>query len=64
MDFNEGHITEGCDRIFIIMSMIDDYLLEHPAVEMAGVKDDISIAINVLNDAHQKIGALDIDKGK
>lgn len=58
-DFNEGHIVEGLDRCHIIMSMIEDHLVEHPAVLKANVNTKILKAQALIMDAYQYIGALD-----
>lgn len=50
--FNDGHVVEACDRCHIIASMIDDFLIGHPAVIVAGEEVEMLIA-----DAQTKIVA-------
>jgi len=46
------HIHEFVDRIHIICSMIDDFLLEHPVAEKYNLRakiEDVQSALSALN---------------
>ena len=58
-EFNEGHIVEGVDRIHTIIVMIEELLIDHPAIVKAGVSHDILEAQEILTTAYQKVGMLD-----
>lgn len=62
-EFNEGHVMEGCDRLHIITSMIDDHLSEHPAIVKAGAQDEINEVMTILSDVYQKVGELNDNNG-
>jgi hypothetical protein len=57
-EFNEGHIVEGCDRLHVIQSNIDQFLVDHPAIVRAGCNDKIKKALELLSEAYQEVGAL------
>lgn len=57
--FNEGHITEGCDRCHTINIMLDELLTDHPAVVKAGQNLEIQRIMQRVAAVYQKIGALD-----
>lgn len=58
-DWNDGYIVEGCDRLFIISTMVEDHLLEHPAIIKSGAQNKIDKAHDLLLEAYQMVGALD-----
>ena len=60
-EFNEGHIIEGLDRCHTIMILMDEIIIEHPAVIKAGVNDDLLEAQGLIMKAYQAIGALSND---
>ena len=49
-EWNDGYITEGLDRTHILMSNMDDYLLDHPAIVKAGMNDNVKEAIELLSE--------------
>jgi hypothetical protein len=57
--FNQGHIIEGLDRCHIIMMMMEDLLMQHPAVLKADCSNKIAHANLLMMEAYQQIGALD-----
>jgi hypothetical protein len=59
VDWNDGYITEGLDRCHTIQVMLQELLVDHPAVLKAGVWTEISEASSRIFDAYQKIGDLD-----
>lgn len=60
-EFNEGHITEGLDRCNTIMLLIDELLVEHPAVLRVKSGEDLQTAFNIIMDIYQEIGGLSIE---
>jgi hypothetical protein len=59
--FNDGHIAEAQDRCHIVASMIDDHLIGHPAVIVAGEAVELLIAEaqGKIVEAYQLIGNLE-----
>lgn len=60
-DWNDGYITEGCDRCYTIMVMINELLDSHPSIKKANAEKDIEAATTSIMNAYQKIGALDCE---
>ena len=56
--FNEGHIIEGLDRVFIAQCNLDEFVLDHPAVMKAGCNQKVEEAIRLLAEVYQEIGQL------
>lgn len=57
------HYHEVLDRLHIINSMIDDLLLEHPAViENKKIMKKITKASDKLSEAYQATGVIIMDK--
>lgn len=53
---NQGHYSEVLDRLFIMISNIEDYLLAHPLVESSvELQDLIGSAQAKLADAYQSV---------
>ena len=60
---NPGHYHEMMDRLHIIMSIIDDHLLQHPVAKVnKDVRFQIEYALGQLWDAYQIAGKLDYEK--
>lgn len=59
VDWNDGYITEGLDRCHTIRMLIEELLVDHPAVLKAGVWTEVSEAASRIEDAYQMIGGLD-----
>lgn len=58
-EWNDGYITEGLDRTHILMSNMDDYLLDHPAIIKAGMNDKVKDVVDTLMTVYQAVGRLD-----
>lgn len=58
-EYNEGHTVEGFDRVYIINGMLEDLLLEHPAILAIKCEGDIEEIIIKLNKIYQKLGSLE-----
>ena len=58
VEFNDGHILEGCDRLHVAMSTISAHIDDHPAIVKAGAQSDIEQALASLMEAYQKVGSL------
>lgn len=58
-DWNDGYITEGCDRLHIIEGMMLEYLDGHPAIVKSEASEKINEARNLLHEAYQMVGALE-----
>lgn len=57
------HYHEVMDRLHLINSMIDEFLLEHPAViENKKIMKKITKASDKLSEAYQSIGVIAMDK--
>ena len=59
MEFNEGHIIEGLDRLHVINEMIDSFLIDHPAIVKAECGDKIAQAQELLYDSYQDVAGLE-----
>lgn len=55
-EFNKGHMLEGVDRINTVVGLIEELLINHPAILKTGVNDDIIKAQSILSEAYQKVG--------
>jgi hypothetical protein len=54
---NDGHYLELMDRLHIVMSNIDDHILNHPLTEInEDVKSKIDESLTLLFEAYQMIG--------
>jgi hypothetical protein len=59
IEINEGHYLELMDRLHVIMSTINDHILEHPlAEEQKEIQSLVEDAISNLWDAYQLVGGL------
>ena len=58
MKYNKGHDFEALDRVHILASMVQDFLLEHPAILEFGLQKDVGVIISKLGDLYQKLGGL------
>lgn len=59
-ELNDGHIHEALDRLHVVISHIDNFIMEHPLIE--AVDDycvDVAEAMNILDGLYQKIGQLE-----
>jgi len=62
---NDGHYLEMTDRIHVVMSIINDHLIQHPVCKLKKeVSTRIDDALNSLYDAYQVSGKLMYDKIK
>lgn len=54
---NEGHFLEMMDRLHVVMSTIDEHMLNHLVAESyEGIKEEIENAIHHLTEAYQLTG--------
>lgn len=63
-DCNDGHLVEGLDRLHIVMCLIDDHVVDHPAIKKAGVAHNIESALDLIMDAYQAVGRVELDSSK
>ena len=62
---NPGHYHEMLDRLHVIMSNIDDHLLQHPVAKAnRNVSSLINYALENLWEAYQLTGQIDFEKNK
>jgi len=62
---NSGHYHEMMDRLHIIMSNIDDHLLQHPVAKIdKKLNLHLNKALEELWNAYQVAGSLDFEKNK
>jgi hypothetical protein len=59
IEINEGHYLELMDRLHVIMSTINDHILEHPLAEQQKeIQSLVEDAISNLWNAYQLVGGL------
>jgi hypothetical protein len=57
---NQGHYSEVLDRLYIMISNIEDYLLEHPLVQSSTDLEDLILSAQAkLAQAYQSVNMLD-----
>lgn len=57
MEINDGHYLELMDRLHIVMSNIDEHILNHPLTEVnEDVKSKIDESLSLLFEAYQMVG--------
>jgi hypothetical protein len=57
MEINDGHYLELMDRLHIVMSNIDEHILNHPLTEVnEDVKSKIDESLTLLFEAYQMVG--------
>ena len=57
VEINDGHYLELMDRLHIVMSNIDDHILNHPLTDInEDVKSKIDESLTLLFEAYQLIG--------
>lgn len=62
---NPGHYHEMMDRLHVIMSNIDDHLLQHPVAKVdKKLNSHLNKALEELWQAYQIAGNLDFEKNK
>ena len=62
---NPGHYLELMDRIHIIISTLDDHLIQHPLTKVERtVRNHLYTAVDALYDAYQEVGKLDYERNK
>lgn len=63
IELDKFHYHEALDRSHVIVDMMNDYLLEHPAVSQnKKIKKKVEKAIENLADAYQLIGQKSDDR--
>ena len=62
---NPGHYHEMMDRLHVVMSIIDDHLLQHPVAKVhKNINSLLNHALEELWDAYQLAGNLDFEKNE
>lgn len=62
-EINDGHYLEVADRLYIVMSTLNDHLSEHPLVKREEeIYNLIESAISDLWEAYQLVGGKLFDK--
>jgi hypothetical protein len=57
---NQGHYSEVLDRLYIMISNIEDYLLEHPLVQSSTDLEDLIFSAQAkLAQAYQSVNMID-----
>lgn len=69
-ELNDGHVHEVLDRLHVITDMLYRHVQQHPLVEEM-FKDDNTVlpdmideAIDILAEAYQVVGSIDVNKLK
>lgn len=60
-EWNDGYIHEGADRCHVVMSLISDILVDHPAIVKAELQGDINNTLDSLMHCYQTIWQLEED---
>ena len=59
---DQFHYHEAMDRAYVMNSMINDHLLEHPAVKQnKEISEKIGKAVDLLAEAYQMLGSLEMN---
>jgi len=62
---NPGHYLELMDRLHVIMSMVDDHLIQHPLAKVErDIRTHLYTAVDALYDAYQEVSKLDNERNK
>jgi hypothetical protein len=62
---NPGHYHEMMDRLHVIMSTLDDHILQHPVAKVhKELNSHLNNALEELWQAYQIAGNLDFEKNK
>lgn len=62
-EINDGHYLELMDRIHILMSTLQEHIIEHPVSEQnSKIKKRLNKSINILWDTYQIVGDLSFKK--
>jgi len=62
---NPGHYLELMDRLHIVMSTVDDHLIQHPLAKAEReIRNKLYTAVDALYDAYQEVGKLDYERNK
>lgn len=58
MEFNDGHIHEALDRVYILMETLGNYVSDHPCAQrFPDIAAQCEVAHTALFDLYQLIGA-------
>lgn len=60
--FNDGHITEALQTLWICMGIIDEHLLNHPAIIKVNQQDNMNIIFERINEAYQVVGGIEVSE--
>lgn len=56
---NDGHYLEMTDRIHVVMSIVNDHIIQHPVCKLEKeVSEKVDAALNLLFEAYQIAGNL------
>ena len=58
-EFNEGHIVEGLDRCHTVMLLINELLVNHPAVTKTDNETKLEEACASVMEIYQDIGSIE-----
>lgn len=62
---NPGHYLELMDRLHVVMSTVDDHLIQHPLAKAEReIRNKLYTAVDALYDAYQEVGKLDYERNK
>lgn len=62
---NPGHYLELMDRLHVIMSMVDDHLIQHPLAKVErNIRTHLYTAVDALYDTYQEVSKLDSERNK
>jgi hypothetical protein len=56
-EFNEGHVAEAIDRCHVIMTMIDELLRDHPAIEKSDLGREVERASEEVMNIYQTLSS-------
>lgn len=62
MNYNDGHLIEGFDRVYIIRGMVEEHIIDHPAIVKAQLTDKAEKVSALLGEIYQGLCVLDEDK--
>ena len=62
---NSGHYHEMMDRLHVLMSILDDHILQHPVAKVdKELNSHLNNALEELWEAYQRVGNIDYERSK
>ena len=58
-EFNDGHVVEGLDRCHTVMLLINELLVNHPAVTKTNNETRLEYACASIMEIYQDIGSIE-----